>query len=229
MLPANKNAYASSRKSQRKDSGINFGKSFPAGLKLLLCMGLSIIAFTTRTPITIGILFIINAALILVLKSGPITLTREIKVLCWQTALITGLYIFRFGFSQGVIPGILTSMQLFLAFFPGVIFIQTTPQEQIVMTMEKILPYKAAFVLAKSIKFMPMMLKEVKNIYEAQVFRGARILPKDLLNPFNWKDMMHCIVFPAIVHGMVSASEIAAAAKARGFGKYDKRTNWPGD
>ncbi len=191
-------------------------------------MGLSIAAFATRTPMPIGVLFLLNVALLLGFRSGPITLRREIKVLCWQTGVITGLYTLRFGLKEGIIPGLLISGQLFLAFFPGVIFIQTTPQTQIVMTLEKIMPSRVAFVLAMSIKFIPIMLGEIRIIYEAQVFRGARILPKDLLNPFHWTDVMHCLLFPAIVHGMVTANEIATAAKARDFGKYDERTHWPG-
>jgi energy-coupling factor transport system permease protein len=198
------------------------------GFKLLICMGLSIAAFATRTPLLIGILILLNAALLLGLKNGPITIRREIKVLCWQTALIAGLYVLRFGPEKGILPGVLTSLQLFLAFFPGAVFIQTTPQAQIVMTLEKAMPYRAAFVLTISLKFVPLMIREIKTIYEAQVFRGARILPKDLMNPRNWKDLMHCLLFPAIVHGMGTAGEIAASAKARDFGKYHKRTNWLG-
>jgi energy-coupling factor transport system permease protein len=204
-------------------------KHFPAGLKLLVCMGLSIAAFAARTPLPIGILVFLNVVLMLWFKTGPIAVRREIKVFCWQTVLITGLYGVRFGLEKGILPGVLTSLQLFLAFFPGAVFIQTTPQAQILRTLEKVMPYRAAFVLTISLKFVPLMIREIKTIYEAQVFRGARILPKDLMNPRNWKDLMHCLLFPAIVHGMVTAGEIAASAKARNFGKYDKRTNWPGE
>jgi energy-coupling factor transport system permease protein len=212
----------------RRNAAICADRPFPTGLKLMICMGLSIGAFATRTPSAIGILFLLNIVLLVVFRRGPITLRREIKVLCWQVVMITGLYVLRFGFENGIVPGILTSLQLFLAFFPGVIFIQTTPQTQIVMTLEKIMPCRAAFVLAMSIKFVPLMIREVQTIYEAQVFRGAKILPKDLVNPRNWKDLMHCLLFPAIVHGMVTASEIATAARAREFGRSDQRTNWPG-
>jgi len=191
-------------------------------------MGLSICAFVTRTPLTLLVLLLLNAGILIGFRSGPITLRREIKVFCWQITIITGLYVLRFGFKQGVIPGIITSAQLFLAFFPGVIYIQTTPQSQIVMALEKIMPYRAAFVLAMSIRFIPFMIREIKAIYEAQVYRGARILPKDIINPLNWPDLIHCLLFPTVVQCMVVASEIAAAAKARAFGKQDKRTHWPG-
>lgn len=204
------------------------GNAISAGPKLFICMALSICAFVTRTPLTLFILFLFNVGIFVGFRNGPITLRREIKVFCWQIIIITGLYVIRFGLKDGVIPGMLTSLQLFLAFFPGVIFIQTTPQTQIVMSLEKVMPYKAAFVVSTSIRFIPFMIREIKSIYEAQVFRGAKILPKDLINPLNWKDVIHCLLFPAIVQCMVAAGEIATAAKARNFGHRNKRTNWPG-
>jgi energy-coupling factor transport system permease protein len=204
-------------------------KQLTAGYKLILCMALSILAFIARTPVPLLVLFILNLMILLWFRNGPLPIKREMRVLCWQIFVITGLYILRFGFKSGVVPGFLTAIQLFLAFFPGVIFLQTTPQTRIVMTLEKIMPGRMAFVLAMSIQFMPLMIREFRTIYEAQVFRGARVLPKDLVNPKNWKDLVNCILFPAIVQCMVAAHEIATAAKARDFGIYSERTHWPGE
>lgn len=202
-------------------------KPFPAGVKLVICTGLSICAFMARTPVLLLVLILLNAAALRGFRKGPVTLGREWRVLVWQTLIITCLYMLRFGFKAGVIPGILISVQLFLSFFPGVIFIQTTPRSRIMASFCKIMPERIAFVLAMCLKFIPILVGEVKAIHEAQVFRGARILPKDLLNPANWPELMHCLLFPAVVHCMVAANEIATAAKARDFGKHPKRTHWP--
>ena len=210
------------------ESAEDWKKQFPTGYKMLLCMGLSICAFVSRTPALLLLLMAANIVLLLSFRSGPLHLKRELRVLIWQIFIITGLYILRFGFKDGMLPGFLTALQLFLAFFPGVIFIQTTPQARIMMSLEKVMPGRLAFVLAMCMRFIPLMIREIRSIYEAQVFRGARILPKDLIHPANWPDLMHCLLFPAVVQCLVAANEIATSAKARDFGKNEKRTHWPG-
>jgi energy-coupling factor transport system permease protein len=228
LHPANRKAFSPVMASRDPGGMPGRERQLSAGYKMMLCMALSISAFVARTPLPLLVLFLLNAVVLLWFRRGPLTLKREIRVLCWQIFIITGLYVLRFGFQSGWVPGFLTAIQLFLAFFPGVIFLQTTPQTQIVMTLEKIMPSRMAFVLAMSIQFMPLMIREIRTIYEAQVFRGARILPSDLINPKNWKDVLHCLLFPSIVQCMVAAHDIATAAKARDFGKFSKRTHWPG-
>ena len=138
------------------------------------------------------------------------------------------LYILRFGLIEGLKPGAMISWQLFLAYMPGVIFVRTTPQPRIVETFTAVAPYRAAFVMATCLKFIPIVLTEIRKIYEGQVYRGAKILPRDLLNPCNWPDVVFCLVLPVIIRSMNLAEEITLAAKARNFGLKKRRTCWPG-
>ncbi len=191
-------------------------------------MVLSFFAFGTRTSMELLWLTAINLALLLVFRYGFVFLRREIKVFLWQTAVIVFLYILRFGWAEGFKPGVLISWQLFLTYLPGVIFVKTTPQPRIVETFSAVAPYRAAFVMATCLKFIPLILTEIRNIYEGQVFRGAKILPRDLLNPFNWPDVVFCLVLPVIIRSMNLAGDITLAAKARNFGLKKRRTCWPG-
>ena len=209
-------------------SGKGFS-SLPVGLKLAVCVGCSFFAFMARTPMALSGLVVVNMILYFGFRSGPVRLKRELKLFFWQTLMIVGLYGFRFGFRDGLFPGVMTSGQLFLAFFPGVVFIQSTSQSQLVKAFSKVMSGRSTFVLTMSLRFLPLILRDIKTLYEAQVFRGAKILPADLANPLNWRDVMHCLVFPITVHCMVLASEIALAAKSRDFMKHDHRTIWPGN
>ena len=202
--------------------------SIAVGAKLLGLMVLSFFAFGTRT--SAGLLWLtgINLALLFVFRYGFIFLRREIKVFLWQTAIIVSLYILRFGWIEGFKPGAMISWQLSLTYVPGLIFVKTTPQPRIVETFSAVVPYRAAFVMATCLKFIPLILTEIRNIYEGQVFRGAKILRKDLLNPINWPDLVFCLALPVIIRSMNLAGEITLAAKARNFGLKKKRTCWPG-
>lgn len=199
------------------------------GAKLAGLMILSVFAFGTRTSAGLLWLTMINIALLFVFRYGFIFLRREVKVFLWQTAVIVSLYILRFGWIEGFKPGVMISWQLSLTYMPGVIFVKTTPQPRIVETFSAVAPYRAAFVMATCLKFIPLLLKDIRNIYEGQVYRGAKILRRDLLNPWNWRDLVFCLALPVIIRSMNLAGEITLAAKARNFGLKEKRTCWPGN
>ncbi|MEZ4598325.1 MAG: energy-coupling factor transporter transmembrane component T [Syntrophotaleaceae bacterium] len=210
-------------KQGREDSGLSVGP------RMLLVFVLSCLAFIARTPAFLSGLTAANLAVLFWLGHGPLSLWREARVFCWQTLIILALYLLRFGDLAGLGKGLLVSWQLFLAFLPGMVFVRTTSQARIVQALNRIMPCRTAFVLSTCLKFVPHLVSEIRNIYEGQVLRGARILPRDLAKPWNWPDLLHCVVVPAVVQGMALAGNIALAARARDFGRYPRRTCWPGE
>ena len=205
-----------------------FGKRVPPGARLVVCVVLAALAFGARSAETLAVLAAVNAlhAFLFCGWSGGVWRDGG-KLFAWQTVTIVGLYLLRFG-GEGLWPGVRTSGQLFLAFLPGMVFLQSVPQSRLIETLNRIMPYRAAFVLSTSMRFIPLVLREVRSIHEAQVLRGARILPRDLLRPWNWPDLVHCVLVPAVIQSLALAGEIATAARARDFGSGDRRTYWPG-
>ena len=204
------------------------GLQIPAGIKLIGCMILAILAFGARTLPGLVLLTAANITAIYFLKAGPADIWRETRrVVFWQTGIIVALYLIRFGI-DGLWPGTRTSWQLFLAYLPGIIFMQSTPHARIVETLTRVLPDKTAFVLATCIRFIPLMIGEIKTIHEAQLLRGARIMPRDLIRPWHWPDLIHCLLVPVIVQSLHLSEQIARAARARDFGLKPQRTSWPG-
>lgn len=203
-------------------------EGLPAGAKLLLAAVASTAAFAARTPTALAALGLCEAGLLVLFRVRPAALLRDLRVLVWQTALIVALYALRFGFPQGLVPGLLTSGQIFLAFLPGAAVLQSTPPSRIARAVGRVLPATTAFVLATSLRFLPLLVSEIRAIYEAQVLRGARILPRDLWKPRCWGDLVNTLLVPAAVHAMALAGDIALAARARHFGAAHRRTYWPG-
>lgn len=202
----------------------------PAGPKLLTGLTLSMCAFGARTPCLLAGLTAANLLMGFGVCVRPLPLFRRgIKLFCWQSAMILLLYMLRFGIESGVWTGLQTSWQLFLAFFPGMIFMESTSQPRIVQTLSRIMPPRTAFVLSVCMKFIPLMVREIRSIYEVQVLRGANLLPKDLLRPWNWPDFINCLLVPVIVRTLSLSGEIALAARARDFGVKKQRTCWPGE
>lgn len=205
------------------------GISLPVGVKMLLALTLSCVAFVARSGVFLGALTAANAVVFLLLRPQGVSWWRQGRYFVLQSSTIVILYIIRFGSLEGIWDGLLISWQLFLAFWPTMIFAKTTSQTKIVRAMNRVMPGHVSFVLATCLKFAPHLLEEFRDIYEGQVLRGARILPRDLMKPWNWPDLMHCVVVPAVVQGMALAGNIALAARARDFGLYSRRTCWPGD
>lgn len=205
------------------------GRPVAVGRRMLLVLALSCLAFVARTPVFLGLLTAVDLGVLFLLRTGPLSLRREARTFVWQTLVILALYVIRFRDLAGLWQGFLISWQLFLAFLPGMVFVRTTSQARIVQALNRVMPCRMAFILSTCLKFVPHLLTEIKSIYEGQVLRGARILPRDLAKPWHWLDLLHCVVVPAVVQGMALAGNIALAARARDFGRFPKRTSWPGE
>lgn len=203
-------------------------RRLPAGALVLICTALSVAAFGARSVWVLGVLSAFDVGLALLLCPRRARLGRQAaQLLAWQTAVIVGLYLLRFG-AEGAAPGLRTSWQLFLAFLPGMVLLRSLPPSRLVQALNAVLPYRAAFVLATSIRFIPLVLREVRSIHEVQILRGARVLPRDLVRPWNWPDLVHCVLVPAVIQSLMLATQISLAARARAFGARDRRTYWPG-
>ncbi len=198
------------------------------GLRMLLALTLSCLAFVARSIPFLLVLTAINLALLWYLGNGQISLRRELKAFVWQTLVILALYLIRFQNLTGLWGGFQISWQLFLALLPSMVFVRSTSQTRIVQALNRVMPCRMAFVLSTCLKFAPHLLAEIRSIYEGQVLRGAHILPRDLVKPWHWFDLLHCVVVPAVVQSMALAGNIALAARARDFGSQPKRTCWPG-
>jgi energy-coupling factor transporter ATP-binding protein EcfA2 len=200
------------------------------GVMLSLCMVLAMSAFAARSSELLIGLSSINLLLLIFFSQEPFKMLKKSGLLFfWQAALIVLLYIIRFGFAEGAVPGGRVAWQLFLAFWPGMIFMSANSQPRIVRTLSKVLPQRTAFVSATCLRFLPMLLAEMQQIREAQILRGAKILVTDLKYPRYWPDWFRCLLIPTLIKTLSLADDIATAASARDFGIHPKRTAWPGD
>ncbi len=205
-------------------------RSLGTGLMLILSLSLSMAAFAARSPVLLAGLTAMNFGLIIVSGPKPLRFMRKSVVFFfWQAVLVVLLYGFRFGLPEGIIPGLQTAWQLFLAFWPGMIFISSNSQPRIMRTLSHFLPYRIAFVVAVCLRFLPMLLTEIEEIRETQILRGARIMVVDLKNPCFWPDWFSCLAVPTLIKTLSLAGDIALAASARDFGISTKRTVWSGD
>jgi len=195
---------------------------------LLFCPLLSLSAVVWHGPWSMPVLACVEALLLAASRPGPRLILRMGAACFWQTAVVTGLYCLRFGPGNWA-DGVGVSLRLILVFLPGMLTIRTVPPSALERLLRRVLPGNLPFVASCCLRFFPMLLERVRVIHEAQVLRGARVLPRELLNPRNWPDAVSCVALPAIVQSIELATEIADSARVRGFEMRGKRTVWPLD
>lgn len=202
-------------------------RQLPVVFNLTLSLLLAGLAIALRSPLSLVALAGVNLLYLGLTRAGWGLLSKAARLLLWQSSLLLLLHYLRFG-PDGLLPGLRISCQLLLAFLPGMIFLQVISKSQLTQLISRFLPSTAAFVLSASLHFLPLLIGEVKTLYQVQILRGARIHARDICKPWCWPDLVGCLIVPATVQALVLAGEIALAAKARDFGSCAQRTCWPG-
>lgn len=185
--------------------------------KLTLWIVMSAAAFAAREPWAIAGLLLLNIMYYLFSRLSLVGLWRDIRFFLFQMVIIVGLYVLRYGIEDGIWPGIRTTLQILLFFMPGMVFLRTTQSARIIRDLKKILPVRFSFLIVTSMRFIPFFARELHEIAMAQRLRGARLTPRQFINPRSWKDFLNCLMVPLIIRALKTANEAALSAEARAF------------
>ncbi len=195
-----------------------------AGWKIAVSTVLSALAVGARNPGGLLALVVVTLAYYFAARLTLRDLWRDIRFFVFQAAIVIVLYCLLHGVKQGIWPGIRTSVQIILFYIPGAVLLRTTRTGEMMRGLRKVIPYRLAFLVFVSIRFVPFFSRELQEIAAAQRLRGARLLPRQLLNPRNWRDLFHCLFLPLMVRALKTADDVSLAAEARDFGARKERT-----
>lgn len=195
-----------------------------AGWKMIFTVILCAAVVAAREPWSLAAVLILN---ILYYFSARLTLSdlwRDTRFFFVQIVIVVGLYSIKYGIPEGLWPGTRISLQVVLFFIPSIVFLRTTKVSQMMRSMRRVISYRLSFLVFTSLRFVPFFSREIREIAMAQRLRGAKLAPKDLVNPRNWKDIYHCLIIPLMVRALHTSDQAALSAEARGFGLRDERT-----
>ncbi|HIJ40945.1 MAG TPA: energy-coupling factor transporter transmembrane protein EcfT, partial [Deltaproteobacteria bacterium] len=159
----------------------------------------------------------VNLACYFFARLGFANLWRDIRFFLIQMAVILLLFFLKYGFMEGLWPGLRTGSQIFLLFLPGTILLRTTQGSQMIGSLKKVMPERLAFLLFTSLRFVPFFARESREIAIAQQLRGAPVGIRRAWNPMHWKDLFQCLMIPLMVRALKTARAAAMSAEARGF------------
>jgi energy-coupling factor transporter transmembrane protein EcfT len=186
-------------------------------------MLLSACAVGARTPVEFLALLTVVLGYFFAARLTLYDLWRDSRLLVMQGAIVITAYCILHG-PGGLWPGVRTSVQIILFYLPGAVFLHTTRSRDLMEGLSRVIPYRLSFLLFVSLRFVPFFLREMEEIAAAQRLRGARLLPREMLDPRNWKDLYNCLLVPLMVKALKTADEVAKSAEARGFGLAKERT-----
>lgn len=190
----------------------------PPGVKLLAALALSTCALFARDGLSVGVLGAVHVGAYHIAGFRLRDVWRDVRPLLLQLPVVLGLYLLRFAPEVAASRAVVVSLQLAFALLPTLLLQRTTRPEQLMRGLRGVLPERLSFVLFTSLRFVPLVMRETKSIYLHQVLRGARITPRHLANPLNWRDLVRCVIVPLIIRMMAVARDIAVSATSRGMG-----------
>lgn len=196
-------------------------------LRMAAAMSLAMGALFWHGPWSLTALTLGTAALAVAVGAHRHPWKRLALVFVWQVVLVMALYLLRYG-TQSLPDGALVAGRLVLLVLPGVLLMRTTHHGEMARLLVRVLPARMGFVLSTCVFFFPTLWSVTVQTYESQVLRGARILPRELVNPLNWGTLVRVICLPAIVSSLALARDVALAAHCRWYGLHPDRTVWPG-
>ena len=188
-----------------------------AGWKIILALAFSASAIAAREPWMLVGLLAINLAYYLSAHLGVMNLWRDVRFFLIQMAIILVLYLIKYGFAEGLWPGLRTGCQILLLFLPGTVLLRTTQGTQMMRSLKRIMPERLSFLLFTSLRFVPFFARETREIAMAQRLRGAPVGIRYAWNPVHWRDQFQCLMIPLMVRALKTARSAALSAEARGF------------
>ncbi|MBN2372627.1 energy-coupling factor transporter transmembrane protein EcfT [bacterium] len=112
-------------------------------------------------------------------------------------------------------------VRMLILYLLGYLFITTTELPRFIKSLECLhLPFCIVFVLSIAIRFFPLMINEVKCIWEQSRWKGLCV-KQFLRHPLQ---ATRAILFPVVIRMLRVADNLSLSATARGFGHPADRT-----
>ena len=127
-----------------------------------------------------------------------------------------GVYIYKEGLSYGLIQGLRFSTMTAL----GLLFCWTTESRAALLALTSLkVPYGIAFMMVTTLRFFPILLKEVFTVIEAQKLKGC--YPFRLQNIFQ--TALNTLT-PIMANSIKRAITLSSSVESRAFNAYPQRT-----
>lgn len=136
--------------------------------------------------------------------------------------------IFKIGFitldELGLLYGVSMPFRVLVLIGTPLLILMTTPLSDIMLALTKLkVPYKVAFTLGLSLRYVPTIIEEMSTIREAQMSRGLELERGGLINRIK----AHIpLLKPLMIRAIEFADRMSLAIETRAFGAFKKRSSY---
>jgi energy-coupling factor transport system permease protein len=135
------------------------------------------------------------------------------------------LYVVLSGFTfNSIIGGLVFAIKFLVLIFAAVIFTMTTSARDLLLALTKIkIPYAFGFMLTIAIRFIPVIIKEINSVIDAQRARAYEI-SFSLRHPIKSVEKFIPILIPVLTLLLKRSNELALSIDSRAFRAREKIT-----
>jgi biotin transport system permease protein len=196
----------------------------PAGWKLLVLAGLSVLVFAVPTlPVVTGALAAVLVVGVVVARLPSAVLVRQARTVLWWLVAILALH----ALLTDVQTGTLTALRLLTLVLAAAVVTATTRVTEMVAVVERVCrplqwvgvrPARIGLVIAMALRFIPLISERAQRIHEAQAARGGSVRGLRGLTT---------MVVPLLVQVLQLAHTVSEALDARGADDAPVRRGGP--
>lgn len=176
-----------------------------------------------RPEILLGAIFLF-IGIYLASGLGIRRLWRDSRYVFLQAGTIFGIIALTVRGQEGMRLGAMVGMKLILFFMPVAVWLRTTLVSDLLYGLRRLVPYRYLFLVGVTIRFVPYLLQDFRDILEAQRLRGVSLRFGSLVSPAGLRDLAHCLLVPMIVRVLKTSEEIRLSAVSRGLESPGRRT-----
>ncbi|ANS88071.1 hypothetical protein VSVS12_04372 [Vibrio scophthalmi] len=192
-------------------------------ISVLIIAGLSLLKMT-RVPLSVYKPLLIGTASVLMMNALFMFLLAPQQGTEYMGSTTVLLSLGHYSVTQETLFYLLTVTLKYFSMFPiALVFVFTTHPTEFAASLNRIgVPYKIAYAVSLTLRYLPEVKKDFVNIMHAQQARGLDLSKNTPL--FLRLQNVSKILGPLIFSSLDRADQISNAMTLRGFGRHNRRT-----
>ncbi|ODS05267.1 energy-coupling factor transporter transmembrane component T family protein [Vibrio scophthalmi] len=192
-------------------------------ISVLIIAGLSLLKMT-RVPLSVYKPLLIGTASVLMMNALFMFLLAPQQGTDYMGSTTVLLPLGHYSVTQETLFYLLTVTLKYFSMFPiALVFVFTTHPTEFAASLNRIgVPYKIAYAVSLTLRYLPEVKKDFVNIMHAQQARGLDLSKNTPL--FLRLQNVSKILGPLIFSSLDRADQISNAMTLRGFGRHNRRT-----
>lgn len=125
--------------------------------------------------------------------------------------------------SGGLYKGVAMVLRMSIVMVSATIMATSNSREIVQGLVQWRIPYEIAFMVSVSIRFLPLLVDEIKNVVTAVQLRGIeldKIPARQRLKVYSY------LIMPVVSGAVIKSRELATTMETRAFRAYPKRTSY---